>query len=188
MNHTPQIKKAIQFAARKHRDHTRLGRARTPYISHLFSVALLVAEDGADDDTVTAALLHDVLEDTPTERSEVAALFGERVATLIECVSENKELSWDERHRSYLAQVEAAPDEALRIAIADKIDNIEDKLDTLEQEGTEFLAHFTNKSPEAYIAFNAAMLAIARGRLPEDRLTRRLGEAHGREKTAFSVQ
>mgnify|MGYP003348199549 CR=1 FL=1 len=47
MNHTPQIKKAIQFAARKHHGQFRRETEPLPYITHLFSVALLVAEDGA---------------------------------------------------------------------------------------------------------------------------------------------
>ena len=110
MNHTPQIKKAIQFAARKHHGHMRQEAEPLPYITHLFSVALLVAEDGADDDVVTAALLHDTIEDTSTTREEIAQAFNERVALLVEAVSEVKEkegkkLEWKERKAAYLANL-----------------------------------------------------------------------------------
>src|SRR3989344_3851612 len=50
MNHTPQIEKAIRFAARKHHGQFRAESDPLPYITHLFSTALLVAEDGAEDD------------------------------------------------------------------------------------------------------------------------------------------
>ena len=91
MNHTPQIKRAIQFAARKYHGQFRAEKEPLPYVTHLFSVALLVAEDGASDDVVTAALLHATLEDTDTTREEIVAAFNERVATLVAAVSEVKE-------------------------------------------------------------------------------------------------
>ena len=108
MNHTPQIKRAIQFAARKHHGHMRVAsttEAPLPYITHLFSVALLVAEDGAHDDVVTAALLHDVLEDTDTTREEIVAAFSEHVAELVEAVSEAKSLEWKARKEDYIALI-----------------------------------------------------------------------------------
>lgn len=82
MNHTPQIRKAIHFAARKHHGHLRISSEPDkplPYIVHLFSVALLVAEDGSGDDVVAAALLHDTIEDTQTTREEIAEAFNDRV-------------------------------------------------------------------------------------------------------------
>src|ERR1035437_7961806 len=102
MNHTPQIKRAIQFAARKHHGQFRRETDPLPYITHPFSVALLVAEDGAGDDVVTAALLHDTIEDTRTTREEIVEHFNERVAVLVEAVSEIKEkdgkkIKWKER-------------------------------------------------------------------------------------------
>ena len=186
MNHTPQIKKAIQFAARKHHGHMRQETEPLPYITHLFSVALLVAEDGADDDVVTATLLHDTLEDTDTTREEIVAAFNEHVALLVESVSEIKEkdgikLNWKERKTHYLAQVERASDGAVLIAIADKIDNIESKLEAFQKEGETLLKRW--KQPvEEYLWYHGEVLRIARARLPKNRLTARLVEAHAEEK------
>ncbi|MDP2594135.1 MAG: HD domain-containing protein [bacterium] len=185
MNHTPQIKRAIQFAARKHHGHFRAETEPLPYITHLFSVALLVAEDGASDDVVSAALLHDTLEDTDTTRKEIALAFGERVAELVEHVSEVKEqggkkLDWKERKMVYLKHLEAAPEDALLIAIADKIDNIESKLEAFEKEGPVLLERW--KRPRAdYLWYHGEAARIASLRLPEHRLTKRLIEAHARE-------
>ncbi|MDE1919295.1 MAG: bifunctional (p)ppGpp synthetase/guanosine-3',5'-bis(diphosphate) 3'-pyrophosphohydrolase [Patescibacteria group bacterium] len=189
MNHTPQIKKAIQFAAKKHHGQMRREAEPLPYITHLFSVALLVAEDGSDDDTVTAALLHDTIEDTVTTREEIATAFNERVARMVESVSEVSEkdgvtLDWKARKTHYLAQVEAAADGAVLIAIADKIDNIESKIEAFEKEGAALLARW--KQPEEeYLWYHSEVLRIAKARLPEHRLTKRLAEVHAKEKKVF---
>ncbi len=190
MNHTPQIKKAIQFAARKHHGQMRREAEPLPYITHLFSAALLVAEDGADDDVVTAALLHDTLEDTGTTREEIVEAFNERVALLVEAVSEVKEkdgkkIDWKERKTKYLENLETAPDEAILIAIADKIDNIESKLEAFEKEGEALHAGW--KQPvEDYVWYHGEALRIAQKRLPDHRLTRRLAEVHDLERAKFA--
>lgn len=184
MNHTPQIKRAIQFAARKHHGHFRAETEPLPYITHLFSVALLVAEDGASDDVVCAALLHDTLEDTNTTREELVTHFGEHVAELVGHVSEKGEGSWREKKAAYLKHLEDAPEEALVIAIADKIDNIESKLEALEKEGPVLFERW--KRPQAdYLWYHGEATRIAARRLPEHRLTKRLLEAHAREREAL---
>lgn len=190
MNHTPQIKKAIQFAARKHHGHFRAETERLPYITHLFSVALLVAEDGAHDDVVSAALLHDTIEDTDTSYEEIASVFNERVADLVRHVSEAKEidgkkLDWKERKARYLAHLEEAPDDAILIAIADKIDNIESKLEALEKEGPALLTRWKQPT-ESYLWYHGEALKVAMRRLPQHRLTRRLAEAHAKERAMLS--
>lgn len=185
MNHTPQVKKAIQYAARKHDGHKRKDADGTPYVTHLFSVALLVAENGAHDDVVTAALLHDTIEDTPTTYEELCEAFNERVASLVQDVSEIKELPWQERADRYLEHLETAPLDALLIAIADKIDNIEDKLAVLEREGAQFLNAFSEE-PAAYVAFYGRALELAERRLPDHPLTKRLAEVHESELHTIS--
>jgi len=169
----------------------RIVRGKLPYIVHPFSVAILVAEDGASDDVVTAALLHDTLEDTDTTREEIAKVFNEDVAVLVESVSEIKEknehtLSWHERKNEYIALVERASDDALLIAIADKIDNTESRLEEYEQEGESLLKHWGQPNEE-YLWFHGEVLKIAEERLPDHRLTKRLAEVHAQEK-AISTQ
>ena len=190
MNHTPQIKKAIQFAARKHHGHMRVETEPLPYVTHLFSVALLVAEDGAHDDVVTAALLHDTLEDTSTTREEIVAAFNERVATLVESVTELKEidgvaLTWKERKTDYLARLAEADDDAIVVALADKIDNVESKLEAFEREGSALLERW-KQPPEEYLWYHGEALRIGQTRLSNHRLTKRLAEAHAKEKEKLS--
>ncbi len=188
MNHTPEIKKAIQFAAHKHHGQMRIAHdGPMPYITHLFSVALLVAEDGASDDVVIAALLHDTLEDTDTTRAELAEAFGEHVAMLVEAVTESfgKDLSWKDRKQAYLSRIEEADPDALLIAIADKIDNIEDRIAEHEKEGETFFSHWSQPNEE-YLWFYTECLRIAENRLPDQPLTKRLREIQAHQLAVFS--
>ncbi len=188
MNHTPQIKKAIQFAARKHQGQFRREKEPLPYITHLFSVALLVAESGADDEVVTAALLHDTLEDTDTTREEIVGAFNERVATLVELTSdhvgrEGKRIDWKERKSGYITKLETAPLEALLITLADKVDNIESKLEAFAQ-GDDVFAQGGQPRSE-YFWYQGEVLRIAQANLPEHPLTKRLGEVSAKERAVF---
>lgn len=192
MNHTPQIKKAIQFAARKHHGQMRISSADgpLPYVTHLFSVALLVAEDGASDDVVIATLLHDTLEDTQTTREEIVENFNEHVAGLVESVSEIKEengktFDWKERKTNYLALMERISDEALLIAIADKVDNVESKIEEYRREGEALLARWSQPNDE-YVWFYGEALRIAQMRLPDHPLTKRYAQAHSRQLEVFA--
>ena len=190
MRHTPQIKKAIQFAARKHRKQYRAESEPLPYITHLFSVALLVAEDGADEEVVIAALLHDTLEDTDTMLTELSENFGERVSSLVHTVSEpvaedGTELPWRERKEKYLEQIALGEDEALVIAIADKIDNIDSKLEAYAVEGAALFDRW-GQTPENYKWYHGEVLALAQKRLSNHPLTRRLAEEFERERDMLS--
>lgn len=188
MNHTPQIKRAIQFAARKHHGHLRISSTEEeplPYVTHLFSVALLVAEDGAPDDVVTAALLHDTLEDTDTTREELVSAFNENVAKLVEEVSENKELEWKERKEEYLAGMERSSDGAFLIALADKVDNVESRIEEYEKQGEAFLARWERPNAD-HLWFYGEALRVAQARLPDHPLTKRYAEAHKKQLALFA--
>ena len=76
-----RLGKAFVFAARAHADQKRV--AGDPYVIHTLSTASILADMQLDLATLTAALLHDVLEDTPTSPEELSAAFGEDVLTLV---------------------------------------------------------------------------------------------------------
>lgn len=187
MNHTPQLKKAIQFAARKHHGQLRLSSTDgepLPYVTHLFSVALLVAEDGADDDVVTAALLHDTIEDTGTTRADIVAAFNERVADLVESVTElreqdGKKLDWKECKTEYLERVRRGSDDTIRIMLGDKVDNVESRTEEFLTHGKEFLNKWRQPN-DSYLWFYAEALQIAEARLPDHPLTKRYRESYER--------
>ncbi len=120
------VTRALDFAARKHRDQRRKGATKEPYINHPAEVARLVAEatQGKDPACVMAALLHATLEDTDTTREELVREFGDDVAALVIEVTDDKSLPKQERKR---LQVENAPQKSSRaklIKIADKTSNL----------------------------------------------------------------
>lgn len=120
---------AASFAARKHQGQTRADNL-TPYFSHVARVTLILAHVfGCDDEEVlTAALLHDTIEDTATDYDEVAELFGTTVADYVVILTKNVMLPKQEREDEYAARLAGAP-EAVKIAkMADLYDNLSDRM------------------------------------------------------------
>ncbi len=80
-----KIISAYEFAEKAHRGQFRSSGA--PYISHPIAVSYSLLELGMDTDTVCAALLHDVVEDTETTLEEIRKNFGQEVAMLVDGVT-----------------------------------------------------------------------------------------------------
>ena len=75
------IMKAYNYALEKHGDQKR--NSGEPYIVHPLQVAYTLAEMGLDEETIAAALLHDVVEDTEATNEDIINLFGEEVAEMV---------------------------------------------------------------------------------------------------------
>lgn len=122
------LHKAVVFAAQAHRHHFRKG-TQIPYITHPFLVMRILDRLGFEEEVLAAALLHDVLEDTPTTFDELRREFGDRVAVLVEAVSETKvdeqgrHIPWEHRKHEKIGKLRDAPLEAKAIALADLLDN-----------------------------------------------------------------
>ena len=76
------VKSAFQYAEEAHRNQTR--HSGEPYITHPMAVASYVAEMKMDCEAVSAALLHDVVEDTKISLANIEARFGENIAWLVD--------------------------------------------------------------------------------------------------------
>lgn len=86
---TARIRHAYFIAERAHSGQTR--QSGEPYVTHPLAVARILVDLHMDDDTIVAALLHDVLEDCPQcTREELAEQFGEPVAAIVEGVTKLK--------------------------------------------------------------------------------------------------
>ena len=79
------IERAYEFARNAHDGQMR--RTLHPYITHPLAVATILAEMRMDDQSIAAALLHDVLEDTGATKERLAEHFGEGVAGIVDGVS-----------------------------------------------------------------------------------------------------
>ena len=80
-----RIRHAYELAAKSHGEQRR--KTGDPYIQHPLAVAFLLADLGMDTDTIAAGLLHDVVEDTDITLEQIAHLFGEQVANLVDGVT-----------------------------------------------------------------------------------------------------
>jgi guanosine-3',5'-bis(diphosphate) 3'-pyrophosphohydrolase len=80
-----RIREAAEFGASAHKGQTRL--SGEPYIAHPVAAAAILAELHLDTDTIIAAILHDVIEDTPTPKDQLAQRFGADVAEIVDGVT-----------------------------------------------------------------------------------------------------
>ncbi len=108
---------SIELATRAHHGQVRLGSG-DPYIVHPLRVARLVRNAGGDEDMQAAAVLHDVLEDTPM----TIEAFPQRIQDLVRWLT--KVPGTDRLHN--IERLETAPDDAVIIKLADRVDNITD--------------------------------------------------------------
>ena len=97
------VARAIAFATKAHEGQFRKGTKR-PYIVHPLEVGEIVATLTFDEEIISAALLHDTIEDCQGITREVLAQeFSERVAALVAQESEDKSKTWLERNRQGLS-------------------------------------------------------------------------------------
>ena len=117
------ITKAFNFANQAHKGIKR--RSGEPYIMHPIAVAKIVCNEiGLGSTSICAALLHDVVEDTPVTEEEIRSLFGERIASLVHAESEDKSKSWWERKQEKIDHLKTAPRDVKILALADKLSNL----------------------------------------------------------------
>lgn len=93
-----QVEQAFVVANDAHSSQKR--SSGEPYITHPVAVASLLADMRLDQETLMAALLHDVIEDTETQREDLAELFGATVANLVEGVSKLDKLQFDSKEEA----------------------------------------------------------------------------------------
>ena len=78
---TKLIMKAYNYAKNHHGDQLR--KSGEPYIIHPLNVAYILAEIGLDDSTISAALLHDVVEDTEVSQNQITKEFGQEISEMV---------------------------------------------------------------------------------------------------------
>lgn len=122
------IFKALDFAAKKHRDQRRKDKRATPYINHPIELAELLINEGDISDTtvIVAAILHDTVEDTETTAEELEAGFGREIAAIVMEVTDDKDLPKQERKRLQIEKAARCSDPAKLVKLADKICNLRD--------------------------------------------------------------
>ena len=125
---TEKIRRAYELACDAHKDQKRI--SGTPYITHPLAVATIVADMQMDVDSVCAALLHDVVEDTAYSIDDIKERFGEQVALLVDGVTKLDKISFsskEERDMENLRKMFLAMAADIRVIIikfADRMHNL----------------------------------------------------------------
>lgn len=119
------IRDALELAEQAHAGQIRSGSGGMAYIHHPVAVAELLAGQGYDEETVAAALLHDVVEDSETGVEEIGERFGVRVASLVEVMTDDESVEpYQRRKDEHRRHVQVAGGDALAIYAADKLSNV----------------------------------------------------------------
>jgi GTP diphosphokinase / guanosine-3',5'-bis(diphosphate) 3'-diphosphatase len=122
------VTRAFRFAAAAHEGQQR--RSGSPFIEHPVGVARICAELHLDEQTIAAALLHDVVEDTSSDIDDVRAEFGDEVAKLVEGVTKLTRIQFQSREQAeaenYRKMVVAMSEDVrvILIKLADRLHNM----------------------------------------------------------------
>lgn len=168
---TPTLARGLAFALAAHGAQTRKG-TQIPYVSHLLQVSGLALEYGGDVVQATAALLHDVVEDTPATLEEVTAEFGAEVAAIVADCTDTQEdetpthkRPWPLRKQAYVLRLAGVPTRSALVVGCDKLHNMRTLVGSLESEGAGVLARF-NAPPVQQRWLHEELLAALQGKLP----------------------
>lgn len=173
MKLTEKIEKALNLAAEKHNCQIRKS-SKLPFIIHPVSVMIILSNYTEDQDILTASLLHDILEDVEDyDYQNLKNDFGEKIAQIVEGVSEDSELianrlndkkTWQSRKEQYIENLKDDSFESLMICAADKIHNLRSMTRTYQEQGEKMWQDF-NAPLEKQIWYYESVLEILKEKL-----------------------
>ena len=123
-----RIKAAYEMAKLAHAGQKR--KEGSPYVTHCVAAADIAVDMGLDEDSVIAALLHDLIEDTPLTHADIAKQFGESVANIVEGVTKLTRVQYtskEDEQMENLRKMLMAMSKDIRvilIKIADRLHNM----------------------------------------------------------------
>lgn len=143
-----KLLKAIDFAIEKHQGQLRKDN-KTPYISHVLTVGLLLSSITKDPDIVIAGILHDTLEDTNTTEKEIEKLFGKKVLKMVlDCSNLNKTLPWEKRKELTLDKIKKMGKNSTLVKIADNLHNNHELVQNFKKDGIKYFDNFSTNRKE----------------------------------------
>lgn len=162
---TQRFEDALVYATQVHRSQRRKGARSAPYLCHLLAVAATVLEEGADENTAIAALLHDAAEDQGgrARLDEINQRFGSNVAGMVRDLSDSlsddpaAKAPWRERKEAALVHLAAASAPVKLIKTADLLANMRSMLRDLREQGPAIWLQFKAK-PAAMLEMHRRLI------------------------------
>jgi (p)ppGpp synthase/HD superfamily hydrolase len=170
------VRAAFEQARSDHEGQIRNGSGGMPYIEHPVRVAALLDEHGYGEETLAAALLHDVVEDSETTLEDLRGKFGGAVVGLVGAMTDDESIDdYRRRKAEHRERLAAAPVEAMAIYGADKLVNVSTLAAAYAEEGDAVRDEF--KVPvELKLEIWEEDLALLREKAPELPFLDRLDE------------
>ena len=153
------VQKAIDFATKVHEGQYRKGTDR-PYIVHPMEVGKIVSTMTQDEEIISAAILHDTIEDTGVTYEDLKQEFGTRVADLVAAESEDKSKTWIERKGHTLEHLKTASPAEKILTMADKLSNIRSMARDYLLVGEELWQRFNMKDREKQAWYYTSMIDL----------------------------
>lgn len=118
------VEKAYTYAQKAHAGHRRY--SGEPYMTHVASVAYMLAQMGMGPRTIAAGLLHDTIEDTAITSEDIRNEFGEEVLFLVEGVTKLSSVRYygSDRHNESLRKLFVATSQDIRVLIVKLVDRL----------------------------------------------------------------
>jgi (p)ppGpp synthase/HD superfamily hydrolase len=134
--YSSMIDRAIGFATQAHASQRRK-MGDMPYIAHPVGVAMILQRMGCREEVVSAALLHDTVEDTDVSLEDIRRRFGEEVAEIVAGCTElpRREANWESRKLHMIERLRTASLDVKLVVAADKYHNLSHILKTKEALG-----------------------------------------------------
>ncbi|MEI6378573.1 MAG: HD domain-containing protein [Candidatus Falkowbacteria bacterium] len=174
MELTTRLQRAINRACALHDGKKRKGEGNLPYISHLWSVYVILTKYTDNEDVFIGGIMHDVVKDIRGYNyHDLGEDIGWEIADLVREISEfdndkiDKKATWTERKMAFLKKLETASEESLMICAADKIHNIKSTMDCYDAIGEEAFKNF-DAPIEKKLWFYEEVLKVLQLRLQND--------------------
>lgn len=157
---TELFDRAAKFAVDAHSGTERKEKGY-PFIIHPMEAATIVASITNDAEMLAAAILHDVVEDTPVTIEDIRAQFGERVARLVsqDTCPLPKDALWRDRKQTQVDLLAAAPHDCKVVAFGDKLSNLRTIAHDYQQIGDKLWERFNAPNGKTDVAWYYRLLA-----------------------------
>lgn len=157
MNDEERLRRALRFAAEKHKGQLRMGGAE--YITHPVAAAEILRENGYGTDHQIAALFHDLLEDTDASEEEIIEYGNENILKVVKLLTKEKGYRMPE----YIERIRGN-EMAFAVKAADRLHNLRSAVDADEKfrkryilETREWYMDFSPEIPEAVKELEASL-------------------------------
>ena len=155
--------KAVRFAFKAHEGQKR--KDGSAYILHPLEVSVIAGTMTNNPEVLSAAVLHDTVEDTPVTAEEILEQFGERIAFLVASETEDKRPymsssdSWKIRKEESLEELKNCNDTDVRILwLSDKLSNMRSLYRSFEKQGVSVFQLFNEKNPDEQKWYHSKVL------------------------------